>query len=85
MATLKIQNLPDNLYHQIQELALQQNKPFDEQVIHLLRDALQSTSHAFVSGDQSEWELAKAYQLATEEVAPIWENTVADGLADETW
>jgi plasmid stability protein len=84
MATLKIQNLPDDLYHQIQELALQQNKPFDEQVIHLLRDALQSTSRASVLENQSEWELAKAYQLASEEIDPIWENTIADGLTDET-
>ena len=41
MATLTIDNLPDDLMAQIQQLANQNNQPLNEQVISLLKQALQ--------------------------------------------
>ena len=41
MATLTLENLPDDLMAQIRQLATQNNQPLDEQVISLLRQALQ--------------------------------------------
>lgn len=36
MATLQIQNLPDDLYNQLHELATQHHQSIDKQVISLL-------------------------------------------------
>jgi plasmid stability protein len=41
MATLTIDNLPDDLMAQLQQLATQNNQPLNEQVISLLKQALQ--------------------------------------------
>lgn len=41
MAALTLENLPDDLMAQIQQLALQSNQPLNEQVISLLKQALQ--------------------------------------------
>ncbi len=41
MATLTLENLPDDLMAQIQQLATQNNQPLNEQVISLLKQALQ--------------------------------------------
>ncbi len=41
MATLTIDNLPDDLMAEIQQLATQNNQPLNEQVISLLKQALQ--------------------------------------------
>jgi hypothetical protein len=42
MATLQIENLPDELYNQLQSLAIEKNFTLDETVIHLLMQAFQS-------------------------------------------
>ncbi len=42
MATLHIQNLPDDLYQKLQNLAITQNHSIRAQVITLLETALQS-------------------------------------------
>ena len=41
MATLTLENLPDDLVAQIKQLATQNNQPLNEQVISLLIQALQ--------------------------------------------
>ena len=41
MASLSIDNLPDELMEQIQQLANQNHQPINEQVINLLKQALQ--------------------------------------------
>ncbi len=41
MATVTIENLPDDLMGKIQKLAAQQNQTFNEQIISLLKQALQ--------------------------------------------
>lgn len=41
MAALTLENLPDDLMVQIQQLAIQNNQPLNEQVISLLKQALQ--------------------------------------------
>ena len=41
MATLQIENLPDELYGRIQSLAAEHNFTFNEAVIHLLQQASQ--------------------------------------------
>jgi hypothetical protein len=42
MATLQIENLPDELYYQIQGLASEKNFTVNEAVIHLLQQSFQS-------------------------------------------
>lgn len=42
MATLQIENLPDELYDHIQSLASEQNVTLNEAVIHILKQAFQS-------------------------------------------
>lgn len=42
MATLQIENLPDELYSRIQCLASEKNFTFNEAVIHLLKQSLES-------------------------------------------
>jgi hypothetical protein len=42
MATLQIENLPDELYSRIQSLASEKNFTFNEAVIHLLKQSLES-------------------------------------------
>lgn len=41
MTTLTIENIPDGLIAEIQQLAAQQNQSFNEQVLALLKQALQ--------------------------------------------
>lgn len=41
MAAITLENLPDDLVAQIQQLALQNNQPLNEQIISLLKQALQ--------------------------------------------
>lgn len=41
MATIQIENLPDELYKRIQSLAAQKNFSINEAVIHLLSQAIQ--------------------------------------------
>ncbi len=41
MATLQIENLPDDLYNRIQSLAAENNFTLDEAVIHILKQAFQ--------------------------------------------
>lgn len=60
MATLSIENLPDELMRQIQELATQHNQTINEQVISLLNEALQKpkTSLKFLISPEADptWE-----------------------------
>lgn len=42
MATLQIENLPDELYSRIQCLASEKNFTFNEAVIHLLKQSFES-------------------------------------------
>ncbi|BAS57315.1 hypothetical protein NIES2135_33280 [Leptolyngbya boryana NIES-2135] len=42
MATFQIENLPDELYSQIQDLAAENNVTLNEAVIHLLEQACQT-------------------------------------------
>lgn len=42
MATLQIENLPDELYYQIQGIALEKKLTVNEAVIHLLQQSFQS-------------------------------------------
>jgi len=42
MATLQIENLPDELYYQIQGIASAKNLTVNEAVIHLLQQSFQS-------------------------------------------
>ena len=42
MATLQINNLPDQLYNQIQSLASEKNFTLNEAVIHLLKQSFES-------------------------------------------
>jgi hypothetical protein len=42
MATLQIENLPDELYYQIQGIASENNLTVNEAVIHLLQQSFQS-------------------------------------------
>jgi hypothetical protein len=42
MATLQIENLPDDLYNCIQSLAAENNFTLNEAVIHLLKQAFES-------------------------------------------
>ncbi len=41
MATLQIENLPDELYNHIQSLAAENNFTFNQAVIHLLKQGFQ--------------------------------------------
>ena len=41
MATLTIENLPDDLIAQVQQLASQNNQTINEQIINLLKEAIQ--------------------------------------------
>lgn len=41
MATLTIENLPDDLMTQLQQLASQNNQTINEQIINLLKEAIQ--------------------------------------------
>ncbi|MFB2877199.1 FitA-like ribbon-helix-helix domain-containing protein [Floridanema aerugineum] len=41
MATLTIENLPDDLMAQLQQLASQNNQTINEQIINLLKEAIQ--------------------------------------------
>ncbi len=41
MATLQIENLPDELYNRIQSFAAENNFTFNQAVIHLLKQAFQ--------------------------------------------
>ncbi len=41
MATLQIENLPDELYNRIQSLAAENNLTLNEAVIHVLKQAFQ--------------------------------------------
>ena len=41
MATLTIENLPDDLMAQLQKLASQNNQTINEQIINLLKEAIQ--------------------------------------------
>lgn len=42
MATLHVENLPDDLYAKLQQLATSQNRSIDAQVITLLESAVQT-------------------------------------------
>jgi hypothetical protein len=42
MATLQIENLPDELYSQIERLAAENNFTFSEAVIHLLKQSFET-------------------------------------------
>lgn len=42
MATLHVENLPDDLYAKLQQLATSQNRSIDAQVISLLESAVQA-------------------------------------------
>jgi plasmid stability protein len=53
MATLQIENLPDELYVRIQNLAAENNFTLDETVIHLLKQAFQSNKLKMFQGQQT--------------------------------
>jgi plasmid stability protein len=44
MSSIQIQNLPDDLYNQIQRLASHKNMPLDATVIYLLQQSIASTT-----------------------------------------
>ena len=51
MATLQIENLPDELYNRIQFLASEKNFTLNEAVIHLLKQSFESDKLTF-EGDR---------------------------------
>lgn len=53
MATLQIENLPDELYSRIQSLAAESNFTLNEAVIHLLKQAFQSDELKMFQGQQT--------------------------------
>lgn len=83
MASIQIENLPEDLYNQIQSLALSNSLTLNEAVIHLLQQAIQPN-------DQKVQELAQKEQ--TEPMAEILQrirsrpriNPIEFGLPDST-
>lgn len=53
MATLQIENLPDDLYSRIQNLAAENNFTLNEAAIHLLQQAVQSNEFKLVEEQQT--------------------------------
>lgn len=53
MATLQIENLPDELYSRIQRLAAENNFTLNEAVIHLLKQAFQPSEVKMVQEQQT--------------------------------
>lgn len=53
MATIQIENLPDELYKRIQSLAAQKNFSISEAVIHLLSQAIQPIKRETVKEEEA--------------------------------
>jgi hypothetical protein len=49
MATLQIENLPDELYHRIQHLATEKKYTINEAIIYLLQESFQSYNPTLIS------------------------------------
>jgi plasmid stability protein len=54
MATLQIENLPDDLYSRIQSVAAENNLTLDEVVIHLLKHAFQTNEPTMIQEQQAQ-------------------------------
>ncbi|NER94051.1 MAG: hypothetical protein F6J86_09460 [Symploca sp. SIO1B1] len=54
MATLQIENLPDELYNRIQSLAAGSKLTLNEAVIHLLQQAFQPNERTIIQEGQTE-------------------------------
>ncbi|NEQ27081.1 MAG: hypothetical protein F6K28_50335 [Microcoleus sp. SIO2G3] len=80
MATLQINNLPEDVYSNLQNLANQKNLTLDEAVIHLLKQAFQSLDIDVVQDQQAR----SIAEVLTQIRSRPRVNPIDSGLLDST-